>query len=156
MKKVIIASILLMSAVFVRAENPIIEVVEDPIIEPTVVGTLLDHVMVVTQFRSGETRLALLDSVVQIGKMDGKSILDLQLGFNTDVAPKPGEVSGADFLAGGFLKVSTLLYKSIKYPEHWEFLRAIEHGGFINYDFREKEWYGGYQCGFSFELNPKS
>lgn len=117
--------------------------------------TLLEHVMPVTQFRSGETRIALVDSIVQIGSYNGKSILDLQAGFNGDTKPEAGEVSGANLIGGGFLKVSSLISSSVHYPERWRFLQSVEHGPFVNYDFREKNWFGGYQAGLAFSLSPK-
>ena len=44
--------------------------------------TLTEHVVTVTQFKSRETRLAALDSVILIGNVGGKSVLDLQAGFS--------------------------------------------------------------------------
>ncbi len=123
--------------------------------EDLVTSTLLDHVMPVTQFKSGETKVALVDSVIQIGSIGGKSILDLQAGFSGATKPESDEVKSVNFIAGAFLKVSSLIGDKVKFPEHWKFLRAIEHGGFINYDFRKKEWLGGYQAGLAFTLNPK-
>lgn len=122
--------------------------------EGIIESTLLDHVSVNTQFVSGETRLALLDSVVKIGSQNGSSILDLQLGFSGNTAPEPGEASAANFLVGGFLKVSTFLKDKINFPEQWEFLRAIEHGVAYSYDFREKEDFVSYQVGLAFNLQP--
>ena len=116
--------------------------------------TLLDNVMTVTQFKSGETKLALVDSIVLIGSYKGKSILDLQAGFNSETKPEPGEASGANLIAGAFFKVSTLLSSTIDFPKHWEFLNSLEHGPFYSYDFREKRDYVGYQVGFSFDLRP--
>lgn len=121
----------------------------------TVEMTLLDHVMPTTQFSSGKTKIALIDSVVLFGSHEGRSIFDLQAGFNGDTKPGPGEVSGANFIAGGFLKVSTLIAGYAHYPDHWKFLNSIEHGPYIQYDFRRDEWYGGYQVGLAFQLQPK-
>lgn len=123
--------------------------------EGLVEATLLDHVSTVTQFKSGETKLALVDSVVLIGQSNGNSILDLQLGFNAETKPASGEVSGANFIAGGFLKVSSFLKDKINFPPHWEFLRSLEHGATYSYDFREKEWFGSYQVGLAFKVSPK-
>lgn len=141
MKKLLIAFIFGLSYQVVQADN---------IIE----ATLIDHVMPVTQFRSNKTKLALLDSVILIGKIDNKSILDLQLGFNGDVKPEHDKANSADFVAGAFLKVSSIINSHIVFPQHWEFLRALEHGAFIQYDWRDKNVYGGYQAGLSFKLNP--
>lgn len=122
--------------------------------ENLIVSTLLDHVMPVTQFKSGETKIALLDSVVQIGKANGKSVLDLQAGFNAETKPEAGEVTGANFLATAFFKVSSIVGGKIKFPEHWEFMRSLEHGPAFSYDFREKKSFICYQVGLSFSLHP--
>lgn len=118
--------------------------------------TLLDHVSPVTQFKNGETKIALVDSIVRIGSYKGKSILDLQAGFNGETKPDAGEVSGVSLLGGGFLKVSSLVGSVVKYPEHWQFLKALEHGPSLFYDFREKTWQASYQVGLAFSLQPKS
>lgn len=123
--------------------------------ENLITTTLLDHVAIVTQFHSGETRLALVDSVVQIGSVKGKSILDLQAGFSGETAPDAGEVTGANFIAGGFLKVSSLLGTKVNFPAHWRFLNSIEHGVKVDYDFREEDTSVSYQVGLAFTLAPK-
>ena len=118
--------------------------------------TLLDHVSVMTQFRSGETRLALLDSVILLGKHEGKSIVDIQFGFNGATKPEPGEVQAADLLAGGFLKWGVFTNKFLNVPEHWEFLKSLEYGSSLHYNFRDRIWQGNYiQVGLTFDLNPR-
>lgn len=141
MKKIIASLILLGSVSSVSAAD-------------LITSTLLDHVMTVTQFQSGETRLALMDSIVQIGAHDGKSIFDLQVGLNGNTKPEPGEVQAANLVAGGFLKFNSFT-GLIKFPAHWEFLNGIEHGPAVYYDFRQKDWEGGYQVGLAFDLAPK-
>ena len=118
-------------------------------------STLLDNVMTVTQFQSGRTKVALMDSVILIGKANGKSIFDLQAGINGDTKPDGQDQNGATFLAGGFFKVSSLMADKVSFPDHWKFLNSIEHGPALMYDFREKLWRGSYQVGLSFGLNPK-
>ena len=112
--------------------------------------TLLDHVATVTQFQSGDTKLALVDSVVLIGSRNGKSVFDLQGGFQQDTASQK-----EGWIGGGFLKFSTLIQDVVNYPDHWEFLNSIEHGPALFYDFTEKTWRGNYQVGLAFGLNPK-
>lgn len=141
MKKLLIAVALLFLAVKSQAADQI-------------VTTLLDHVTVCTQFSSGETKLALLDSVIQVGKINGRSILDLQAGFSGDTAPDPEEPSGANFLVGAFFKVSSLIGDRLNLPEHWRFLNSIEHGPSFSYDLREKDTYISYQVGLAFTLYP--
>lgn len=117
--------------------------------------TLLDHVMAVTQFRSGETNIALVDSIVRIGSTNGESVFDLQAGFNSNVKPDSGEVAGANLIVGGFFKVSSLVKDKIKFPDHWKFLNSIEHGPVYFYDLRDKDDFIGYQVGLAFSLQPR-
>lgn len=142
MRKLLTVAILIYSVSFANAEN---------IIE----STLLDHVVTVTQFRSGKTNLALLDSIVRIGSINESSILDIQAGFSGATKPEPGQSAAANLVAGAFLKVNPFLDSYVSFPEHWKFLSSLEHGAYINYDAREKAWYGGYQAGLAFGLNPK-
>lgn len=141
MKKMLLAIVLFASPVISHGED-------------LITSTLLDHVMTVTQFQNGQTNLALIDSVVQIGKVNDHSLLDLQAGFSGDVAPEPGEEKNF-LLAGGFFKVSSIIRGKVHYPEHWQFLNSIEHGPALFYNFREKQWKGSYQVGLAFGLNPK-
>jgi hypothetical protein len=117
--------------------------------------TLLDHVMPVTQVVSKDTKMALVDSVIQIGSKNKRSIVDLQAGFSGEVKPEPGDVSGVNLIAGGFFKVNTLLSDVINYPDHWKFLNSLEWGPVYFYDFREKRDYAGIQFGLAFSLQPK-
>lgn len=117
--------------------------------------SLLDNVMTVTQFKNGETNLALMDSVIQFGKMNDKSIFDLQAGFSGNTKPSESEVHAADIIAGGFFKISSLLDNKTNFPPNWEFLRSLEHGIVWQYDFRERRDFIAYQVGLSFDLNPK-
>lgn len=142
MKKLLLFVSLILVSPVVRAEEDII------------ISTLLSHVMTVTQFQSGQTNVALMDSVVQIGSINGHSILDLQAGFSGNVAPEPGEEKNF-LLAGGFLKVSSLIKDKIHFPEQWQFLNSLEHGPTLFYDFKDKTWEGSYQVGLAFGLNPK-
>lgn len=120
-----------------------------------ITASLIDHVSVVTQFQSGKVKLALTDSIIQIGSYKGKSIFDLQAGFSGDTKPESDEAAAANFIAGGFLKMNTLLADSVHFPDQWKFLNSIEHGPALFYDAREKVWRGSYQVGLAFGLNPK-
>ncbi len=119
-----------------------------------VTSTLLDHVGPVTQFKNGETSIAVVDSIVMIGSYKGKSILDLQAGFNSDIKPEPGQTAGADLIAGGFFKLSSLVGDKLHVPAHWEFLRSLEYGVSYFYNFREKRDFLALQVGLAFDLNP--
>lgn len=123
--------------------------------EDLITTTLLNNVMPVTQFKSGGTKLALLDSIVQIGSHGGKSILDLQAGFSGNTKPVAGEVSSANLIGGAFLKLNSLVGDVANFPVQWEFLRSLEYGPAYTHDFREKKDYLSFQVGLSFELKPK-
>lgn len=139
MKKLVIAALFLVPSV---AKADVIQT------------TLLDHVTTVTQFKSGETKLALLDSIIRVGKYNDKSIFDVQAGFSGETAPDSTEPTGANLLIGGLLKASTFASGLAKFPEHWEFLNSLEYGPYIQYDFREDVWVGGFQAGLAFSLQP--
>lgn len=119
--------------------------------------TLIDHVSAVTQAElipeEGEDarfKGALTDSIVRIGKHNGHSILDAQIGWTGEL-----EESGfGNFIAGGFFKVSTFTTDYLELPDHWKFLNAIEHGLIYQYDFTDKDDFFGYQVGLPFTLNP--
>lgn len=117
--------------------------------------TLLDHVSTVTQFKNGETKLALMDSIVLIGHKKGKSVFDIQAGFSGETKPEPNGIRGANIVVGGFLKINTLIQDNVSFPVQWEFLNSLEHGISYVYDFREKKDYVSYQVGLAFDLDPK-
>lgn len=142
MKKALMLLAVLMLSVSVKAED-------------LIKTTLLDHVTTVTMFKSGESNLALMDSVILLGSVDGKSLFDIQAGFSGETRPEEGEPTGASLLAGGFFKVSSLINAKAKFPAHWEFLRSLEHGVSYVYDFRQKRDFVAYQVGLAFGLNPK-
>jgi len=119
--------------------------------EDMVIKTLIDHVGPATQFFSGKTKLALVDSVIQVGSVKGKSIFDLQAGYNQNSDGSKGDM----LFGGGFLKISSLLQDSVTFPEHWKFLNSLEHGPILVYDFKNGDWRGAYQVGLAFGLNPK-
>lgn len=120
-----------------------------------ITSALLDHVATVTQFKNGETKLALVDSVIQVGSIEGRSLFDFQLGFNGNTKPQAGEVSAANLVAGGYFKVSSLLWTKLVYPDQWKFLKALEHGVAYQYDFRDHHGFVCYQVGLAFGLQPK-
>lgn len=117
--------------------------------------TLLEHVSTVTQFKSGETKLALVDSVILIGNYKGRSIFDLQAGYSAETNPDSGEANAGNFIIGGLFKVSSLLKDKIKFPAQWVFLNSIEYGLKYDYDTREKRDYVSLQVGLDFSLNPR-
>lgn len=113
--------------------------------------TLLSRVSAVSQFRNGETRAAAVDSVVLIGKYQGRSILHLQAGWTKDTTT--GE--NASFIYGAQFRLDPFVNEKLNLPEAWQFLRSLEHGPAIHYNRDLKGWYGSYQVGLAFGLNPQ-
>ena len=142
MKKMLFAIVVLMASSQAKAQD-------------IVTASLIDNVTTVTQFESGKTKLALMSSVIQIGKFSGKSIFDLQAGFNTDVNAGSNEARSAAIIFGGWFKVSSIMNAYVKYPDEWKFLKSLEHGVAVNYNARTSEWRASYQAGLAFSLNPK-
>ena len=118
-------------------------------------ATLIDHVALATQVGDGNTRGAFVDSVLRIGRHEGRSIFDVQLGFTGVFDPDPGQVKFGNFVVGGILKANTFTTDKLNIPDHWVLLNSIEHGPHISYDTREKEEYFGYQIGVPFQPKPK-
>lgn len=116
--------------------------------------TLLDHVTLSSQIGDGEKKAALLDSVVLIGSHNGRSVFDIQAGFSGDARPEVGQ-AGLNWIASGFLKVSSLVRDRVKFADHWKFLNALEYGVSYSYDFTQKRDYAAIQLGLAFGVEPK-
>lgn len=131
-------------------------VAADPLgFQDQVKAILIDHVGVVGQMTDGENKVAMVDSVIQFGSVNGYSVFDIQAGFAGNVKPDGSEEGGVNWLTGGFFKVSSLIRSKVNYPDHWKFLRAIEHGVKYEYDWTAKRDYVCYQFGLAFTLKPK-
>lgn len=115
--------------------------------------TLIDHVSVANQVKEGDSRVVMVDSIVLIGKHEGRSIFDLQGGIAGDARPEAGQ-SGINWIAGGFLKVSTFTKDKLKLADHWAFLNSLEYGLKYDYDFTQKKDYLALQFALSFGLAP--
>lgn len=123
-------------------------------------ATLTDHVVATTLYGfsgndQGPVKLALVDSVFRIGRLDGASIVDLQAGFFGNSNEVEGENQVGNWIAGGQLRVDPFIKKYVPLPAHYEFLKAIVHGPVAYWDFTNKEEFFGYGVGLSFDLNPK-
>lgn len=115
--------------------------------------SLLDHVVAANQIADGGNRVVLVDTIVLIGKHNGRSILDLQGGIAGDSRPEADEV-GINWLGGAFFKISSLIRDQVHFADQYKFLNALEYGLFVNRDFTQKEWVSGIQVGLAFSLNP--
>lgn len=112
---------------------------------------ILGKVSTVTQFGEN-SKLALTDTIISVGKYNGKEIIDGQIGFSGIINNENKDVSGANFIAGATLRMDTLL--PFKFTDDYSFLKSIQHGPSCFYDFREKEFYLTYQVGLAFNLDP--
>lgn len=116
-------------------------------------GTLLENVQTRVFFAQEETQIQLVDTVIQIGKYKGSSILDLELGLGNETNPNNREEE-LNFLYGATLRVDPYLRPVLNLPEHWEFLRSLRHGVAVFYDEESKDVEFGYTFGLAFDLNP--
>lgn len=117
-------------------------------------ATLLDHIGPVVHYDDkGNTRYALIDSVILIGRYKENPIFQGQVGLAGLTKPE-NQGDGLNLIAGGLVRVDPFFGEYVNIPDHWEFLKAVEWGPVGFYDFTEREWYSGIQVGLSFDLNP--
>lgn len=144
MKKMLLASLLFLSASHAKAD-----------IGDQITSSLIDHVAAHSQWTTkGENRLALLASIVQIGKMDGSAIAQLRFGFTGITNPDGGVDRGAGYVGDVYMNISPLIRKYVKLNSDWTFLNTIEAGPSFAYDFREKHSYLAFSVGLAFGLQP--
>ncbi len=119
-----------------------------------ITASLIDHVAAHSQWTTkGENRLALLASIVQIGKMDGSSIAQIRFGYNTTV----NDSSQTDGYVGDvYMNISPFVRKYVKLDPNWTFLNSIEMGPNYAYDFQQHHSYLAFSVGLAFGLNPKA
>lgn len=119
-------------------------------------ATLLDHVSITGLVQDGHTDVALLDSIIQIGKHNGEHVLGLQAGFaGAGSTTESQEATGAKYLVGATLRLSPFIKSGVNMPAHWEFLKALEFGPAYHYDLREKESKWSIAVGLAFDPAPK-
>jgi hypothetical protein len=141
MKKIAFGLFLMFSVGIAKAE-PLGDIIKT---------TLLGRVSAVSQFRNGGTKAAAVDSIILIGSYKGRSLIHIQGGFNKDTTT--GE--NATFIYGVQVRFDPFINEKLNLPASWEFLRSLEHGPAIHYDTDKKGWYGSYQVGLGFGLNPQ-
>ena len=152
MKKFIIIAV--MSLVMPVASNAVIW-------QDYLKSTLLDHVDTLAMYgfrheNQGQAKLTFVDSIVQLGKYNGSSLLDFQAGFFGNPNDQSGENQAVNWIFGGQLRVDSILRPHIPLPPHWEFARAIEHGPVLYWDTTNDKAFFGYGVGMSFDLNPNT
>ena len=147
MKKVMLFAMLFIIAPKLRAQ--------ESSFADFVKATLLERVSAVSQFDfKGSERIALMDSILLIGKYNDRSIIHIQGGVNKETNPDQSPSNTTDFVWGAQFRLDPFLNGDMDFPAGWEFLRALEHGPAIHYDTRVKAWYGYYQVGLAFGLQP--
>lgn len=117
--------------------------------------SLINHVAACSQWTTtGENRLALLSSVVEIGQMNGSSIAQIRFGFTGITNPAGGVDRGAGYVGDFYINVSPFVRKYVKLNPDWTFLNSVEAGPSFAYDFREHHSYLSFSVGLAFGLQP--
>lgn len=146
MKKIMLMVVALLGASFAHGA----------LLGDQITASLIDHVAAQSQWTTkGENRLALLSSVVQIGRLDGKAIGQLRFGFTGITNPEGGVDRGAGYVADGYLNISPLIRRYVRLSPEWTFLNSIEAGPSYGYDFRDHHGYLAFSVGLAFGLSPK-
>lgn len=113
--------------------------------------TLLDRVSAVSQFQNGQTLAAAVDSIVLIGSYHGRSLLQIQGGFNKDTTSD----ENGSFIYGAQFRLDPFVTERLNLPTAWEFLRSLEFGPALHYNDDKNGWYGSFQVGLGFGLKPQ-
>lgn len=144
MKKLILSVVLLLGVSQVKAD-----------IGDQITSSLIDHVSGHSQWTTkGENKLALLSSIVQIGKLDGKAIGQVRFGFTGTVNPDKSVSRGAGYVADVYVNAAPFIRKYVSLAPEWTFLNSIEVGPSYAYDFREHHSYLSISLGLAFGLKP--
>lgn len=144
MKRIMLFGLLLLGTSIVRAD-----------LGDQITSSLISHVSAHSQYTTtGENRLALLASIVQIGKMNGSSIGQLRFGFTGIMNPDKNVTAGAGYVADAYVNISPFVRKYVTLDPNWTFLNSIEMGPSIAYDLREHHSYLAFSVGLAFSLQP--
>lgn len=118
--------------------------------------TLTEHVQAESQWTTkGQNKLALMDSVILIGKMEGAPIAQGRFGFTAVANPQGNVERGAGYLADIFINVAPFVRKYVHLADEWTFLNSIGAGPSYGYDFREHHSVLSFSVNLAFGLNPK-
>ncbi len=144
MKKYVIIALILALPSFVHAD-----------LGDQITATLTDHVSAHTQYTTkGENRLALLDSIIIIGKYHGASIAQGRFGFTGIANPSGGVDRGAGYVADVFINAAPFIRDYVHLDDSWIFLNSLEVGPSLGYDFRSHHSIYSVSVGLAFGLNP--
>lgn len=118
-------------------------------------ATLTEHISAHTQYTTkGENKLALLASVIQIGKWNGASIAQVRFGFTGITNPDKSTTPGAGYVGDIYMNAAPLIRQYVSLDPAWTFLNNVEVGPSFAYDFREHHSYLAVSVGLAFSLNP--
>jgi hypothetical protein len=140
----------LLPALMIMAMGPLQPAAAE-LLDDQIKMTLIEHVEPVTQIQNGQTSVAMLDSVVLIGRYEGSWLASLQGGFVSEVE----EADGIQWIAGAMFYLDPITRSRVEFPSHWRFLNSLKYGPAIHYNFTEKIWRGSINVGLTFGLDPK-
>lgn len=122
-------------------------------------ATLLDNIVAsgIYGFRDrdqGPAKIALTDSVIKLGKYQGSSIVDLQIGMFGNSNEPVDENQAVNYIFGAQFRLDPYVKSKLPLQPEWEFLKSIQFGPSVFYDATNHKWLPGLQVGLSFDLNP--
>lgn len=122
--------------------------------------TLLDNVTLsglygVRDSDQGAPKLAMTDSIIQIGRYKGSSLISLQAGFFGNTQEDTGEENAAvNWVFGGQFRLDPFVKERMPIQPTWEFLKSLQFGPAVFYDKTNHKWLPSLQVGLSFDLDP--
>lgn len=127
----------------------------DALFSDQIDAALLNHVETLTQFTTdGEGRVALLDSVFQIGKFNNDYLVGAQAGYSVSSKDAANETPSG-YLVGVSLHLNSIVKQFVSFSPNWTFLNSLEYGPGYYYSFADHHAYGAFNVGLAFGLNPK-
>lgn len=121
-----------------------------------ITSSLINHVSTHSEWTTkGDNRLALLSSIVEIGKWKGSSIGQLRFGYVNTVTSNSGTVTPDNgYVADAYINIAPVLKEYVTLNQDWAFLNSVEMGPAFAYDFKEHHSYLAFSVGLAFGLNP--
>lgn len=118
-------------------------------------AALLNHVETFSQFTTdGEGRVALLDSVFQVGKLNENYLAAFQAGYSVS-SKDAGTETPSGYLVGVSFHLNSVVKQFVSFSPNWTFLNSLEYGPGYYYSFADHHAYGAFNVGLAFGLNPK-
>jgi len=150
MKKLLFVLSLCLLPTVVKAEVDLIGPIQ---------ANLLSHVVTSSMFgfRSQDrqaTKLALTDTIVELGSYEGSSLWNIGAGFYGSPNSVEGENQVANWIITTQFRIDPFIKKHVPIKESWVFIKSIQHGPSASFDLTNHKWILAYQCGLGFSLNP--